>query len=753
MPRLSLFTLFLSVIALQGCSCGEVAPCAAYVKGQCAAEVDAGQPACDPSRTDNALRDTDCDGLSDAEEYQKDHGALAHTDPCNPDTDGDGITDGVELGRTVSVDATCTFTGDADPHSRTNPTLSDTDGDGLSDGDEDANHDGALSAGESDPLRRDSDCDGLSDAEERTAVGGCATDPRRADSDGDGLPDGVERGLAASVADPACNYPASAFDVDPSTLTDACKADSDADGVIDGAEDANGNGRVDVGELNPGNALDAVGPASDACATERLKPVRFLKAAAEDLQLSVIPAHAEVSSLVDAAGKERGLIFYDAVHQTAGVAFWRTPVGASALAEETEARARLGGVSGALVQTFTTWDGFARSVRASYDQGGTRDLKDQANELARQFLGVNIEGVLKGSAAVGGPFKVQAQYVRRSDTHAFLLFALSTASAYESDQVFRLDDVAGGSAMARAADLSGTQCEVFKSTPDPSIDFLWVVDNSCSMATYQEAVGNAGNVLGQKLNSAGIRWRVGGLTTSYHSDNSPNQYRAFTDQSALMQQWFTQQSPTWFGIGGTGAEESLSSAQSYLLGRLLPRTADPAVNKLRDGAHLHLILLGDADDQSPFTMASLNALFANYDGANSEAGVHGLVCPQGQLCGETQATPRRNLEAIAAAGGVLGDINVAQLGNAQLTHTLDAIVTAAIAGTGHPLRRPPIAATLKVAIEANGTVGACTTADVPRNRTNGFDFDAASRRLVFYGTCRPSSPGKTIAVSYRFWTR
>jgi hypothetical protein len=48
-------------------------------------------------------------------------------------------------------------------------------------------------------------------------------------------------------------------------------------------------------------------------------------------------------------------------------------------------------------------------------------------------------------------------------------------------------------------------------------------------------------------------------------------------------------------------------------------------------------------------------------------------------------------------------------------------------------------------------MGACNTADIPRDRANGFDFDSASRRIVFYGSCLPNAAGKQIAVSYRFW--
>ncbi|MBI3183796.1 MAG: hypothetical protein HYZ28_16790 [Myxococcales bacterium] len=706
---------------------------------------------CDPSNPNNPLQDTDCDGITDADEYAFTYAGGKKTDPCVADTDADGLKDGVEIGRTSSVNATCGFVGDADTFSRTDPTSTDSDGDTLLDGAEDKNQDGKVDPGESNPLKKDSDCDGLSDPDEVSGAKGCATDPLKRDSDGDGLPDGLEVGLTAPGADSTCTYPPSIFDSDPSTKTNACGADSDGDGVMDGAEDNNQNGKLDPGELNPNDGADAQGPAQQACSTANLKPINFHSNGTADVQVALVPSFSEVSKLAEGA-TDKGLIFYDPANKIAGLVFSQPPAGANGTAEETAARSKLGSlgaISAPITQTFTTWDGFAQSARATYDYSGNADVKARINDIAKAFLGQNLSGLLQGAGGAVGPFKLQAEYVRRTANRAVVLFALTPMSAYTGAQVFRLDDVGGGSALAQFGDFAGSQCEVFTTQGSATVDFLWVVDNSCSMQSYQTAVGNAGTQFGQKLASAGLDWRVGAVTTAYYS-TTYNQYRPFTKDVPTMQQWFTQYSSTWFGTSGTGTEKSLESASKYIP-TLLPKTTDPTQNRIRTSADLHLILLGDADDQSAIAMTTLNPFFANYDGAGSKAVVHGIVCPQGQSCGETQRSPRRNLDAIATAGGVLGDINVAQSGSPQLANTIDAILSAAIAGTGHQLLKPPISATIKIAVEAGGTVGTCSASDVPRDRSNGFDFDSASRRVVFYGACRPSGPGKKVAVSYKFW--
>jgi predicted extracellular nuclease len=130
------------------------------------------------------------------------------------DLDGDGLTDAQEA-------ALGTSSSDWD-----------SDDDGLADGTEDANHNGVVDPGE--------------------------TNPANADTDGDGIQDGTELGITTPIADPdgagpllGTNTAIFVADADPLTTTSPTNADSDGDGYSDGVEDANHTGRVDAGESNP----------------------------------------------------------------------------------------------------------------------------------------------------------------------------------------------------------------------------------------------------------------------------------------------------------------------------------------------------------------------------------------------------------------------------------------------------------------------------------------------------------------------
>ncbi|WP_241757999.1 adventurous gliding motility protein AgmC [Myxococcus landrumensis] len=239
--------------------------------------------------TDPLDDDTDNDGLLDGTE-DKDHDGVVdpgETSPVLADTDGDGVQDGTELGITQpegSDTDTTVFIPDADPTTTTDPLNVDTDGGSVRDGIEDANHNGRVDPGETDPKvaadDKDSDLDGIDDETEielgldprdpdtdddgvpdgqdgiTDTDGDGRIDANDPDSDNDGVNDGTERGVTRETAPPGTNVDSPNFvpDADPSTTTDPKRADTDGDGLKDGEEDADHNGRVDATETNPNDA-------------------------------------------------------------------------------------------------------------------------------------------------------------------------------------------------------------------------------------------------------------------------------------------------------------------------------------------------------------------------------------------------------------------------------------------------------------------------------------------------------------------
>lgn len=908
---------------------------------------DAGPPV-NPGDPKNANKDTDCDGLTDAEEFANVYAGMKKTDPAVADTDGDGIKDGVELGRTTSVDAACGFVGDVDPATKTLPTEADsdsdaipdgledanrnggfsvgetdpnspdsdgdklfdgvedanlngtvdvgetdprardtdqdgindgvektttltdptkadtdgdmcpdgiedgnqngvkdpgetdpkngmdcgpnnipdadmdgipdmvedsnlngvwdqatetnfqnpdTDGDGLKDGVEDKNRNGYVNAGETNPRRKDTDCDGLIDGPNAGAVLGedlngngaldmGETDPTRADSDGDGITDGVELGLTVP-ADPT-HCVAVPVDADPSTTTDPNDNDSDNDGIPDGAEDTNQNGKVDTGELNPKDGTDGMGPAGQVCTVNNLKPVVFKEEGQPDLQLALPSSFTELSTMM-VGGTPKGLIGYDPTSKVAFVAYRTTPPGANVTADETTLRSQLnaqGTLSNPVTQSFTSWDGFP-SLLAFYDQAGAADVKARANAIANALVGAGA-GALAGAAGVSGPFKLQAQYVRRSANSLVVLVALVPASANVEPAIFTVADTAGGSALAQFGDANAVQCETF--APGASkVDFLFVVDDSCSMASSQTSLASAANAMEAALQNSTLDWRIALVSTSYQVGGEPNSnvLRGFTTDINQFKAWLTQNSDcignictgvsgapacgVWGGSNSGCWVNTNGNIYEALLG-----TARKAVDDITPGgskpqkradAELIIVLLGDAEDQTTgyttvatsglenvqnlvqyFTGTGTSPLTRNK--LNKVLQVSGIICPQGMSCnGEFSLATQRTPQVITATGGIRGDI----LTQASIQTSMTAIVNNAIAAAGYKTKKPPIGTSVKVAMDVVSNGANCNANNIPRSRVNGFDFSGLSGTVSFFGDCRPGASSKTAAVSYRYW--
>ncbi|MDC3959529.1 MopE-related protein [Polyangium jinanense] len=153
--------------------------------------------------TDEGCADTDGDGLSDAEE------GMLGTDPADADTDDDGVPDGAE----PSKDA------DSDGDGLINALDPDSDDDGLPDGTE-------MGYGCDDPATDPAPLSCEPDGD----LGATKTDPTKADTDGGGKPDGLEDADHDGVVDAGETNPN-----DPADDAFTCFTDVDCGNPVSGS--------------------------------------------------------------------------------------------------------------------------------------------------------------------------------------------------------------------------------------------------------------------------------------------------------------------------------------------------------------------------------------------------------------------------------------------------------------------------------------------------------------------------------------
>lgn len=797
----------------------------------------------DPTTTSDPLNpDTDGDGIDDGREDRNHNGRADiedpqnpnyssgdETDPANPDTDGDGVIDGredrnqnfiVDPGETDPLIKNLDTDGDGIDDEREvfcgyeldDP---DMDSDGLKDGIEDKNSDCVVNIGETDPKRIDSDCDGISDGEEDKNKNGrtdpSETDPSNPDTDGDGLRDGIEIGIALNL-DPA-NCKDFRQDEDPQTTTDPLSKDTDSDGVMDGAEDANQNGRVDPGELDPNNKDDGGGAVHGACATENIVKINFFNIRHADSMIALIedykdnpPQDINLSKLL-INGEEKGFIFVHKNKEAGGFVIEKKAETANIVDEEKLIRGdtpckipsgyleKIACISNPVTQTFTTWDGFPAIIaNYDYDKGSQDDLKGRLNLISKAFLGDNLSGLFPDGIEQNGghnsDWKLQIEIIFRHSNKVVVVGSLVSSDHFDSDPLYEIlrGDITNGSAIAQLGDTTGVQCDL-RSSGNPIVDFIWVVDDSCSMSPYQKAVNTAATAFIDKLRNSQVDFRIAALATSYwqktlKSSQTPvknyGKVFGFTRDLDEFRTWFKQ--PCSLSDSGcigdeqcTGTEKGIESLYDALLNPknnavpLLPtpgRGMPESPQKIRYGARLVVIFLSDAGDQSnregeyvngnppsdsgdgPWWDRNLPTWPVIFDEISKRDDIDGLIanaiiCSTNN-CGSETKNPSLYDILVQQTQGIMGLIK----DDLSIQTAMQAIVDSAIASTGLLLSKYPISASLKVVQESPP---ANCPQPTPRNPVNGFNYDGVFNRISFYGDCRPERPGSKIAVSYQYW--
>ncbi|KFE71460.1 adventurous gliding motility lipoprotein CglD [Hyalangium minutum] len=765
-------------------------------------------------KTDPGLADTDGDGLPDGLELgidtpvqgtscvlPKDASAVLKTDPLNPDTDGDGLKDGIE-------DAN--KNGKADDN-ETHPLLKDTDCDGLLDGPsdgtfkgEDQNANGMVDPGEPDPRKPDSDGDGLLDGIELGAVNNpdpvtctnfrpdtqptTTTDPTNADSDGDGVSDGAEDTNQNGQVDPG--------ELDPRT--------GDASGPV---------GQVcTAANLRPVIFKDSSGPDIKLALPPTFTEVEEITTTgsevggdvkglvgydAENKVAFLAFRQAAPAQATDPLGDEEAL---RTIIQNQGALSNRTAQrfqtwdGHSALqvfydqaGATTDIKARTNALVNALVPN-------TQGRLSTATAGGNGDFRLQALFVHRSNQSVVVLIAITQKAAVTGENRnTTTAFSARdlSDGSALAQFGEPTAIQCERfqlqsakvDFLFVVDD--SGSMQSSQNSLAIAAQAAVDSLNASSLDWRM------AMVTSSYHIGgepNSGKLRKFTRNLNKVKaWLTQGSTCT----NQVCSVVPTTPQTASCPGDTSEGSNggCWINIDGTGSEGVLGAARKAV-DDLNPGTEPGASESLtlaRKDAALVVVILGDADDQtsgntsvSGFCGSGGNAdkpgsgcepvqNFINFFGnvssgtaPTNETGklitVHGIVCPSGQNCGcdssgcEFNPKPafggQRHAAVVNATGGVLGAISDTN----SIGASMDAIISDAIGNAGYRTLKPPIGASIKVAVDNVSNPAVCTSNNnIPRSTVNGFDFDGSARTISFFGACRPANTNAQAAVSYQYW--
>ena len=683
------------------------------------------------------------------------------------DTDGDGLTDDIECLRGTDSN---------------NP---DSDGDGASDGAE-------VAAG-ADPLAQDSDGDGLSDGVElaypRTCVASDYLSQRRP--------------LVSCTSSDQCLAGETCSGLDPT------KKDSDGDGVPDAEEDKNLDGTIGVltGETDPrlfdtdGDGLSDKFAGSRICRPDGLAMITQTTVPQASIQVGSDPVFGTAKSFQGATGS--GLAYDDPAAAVAGLVVSRPTVLANIDADridlETKISTALTGkgytVTGVFIgrkfqtheQNEATQSTF-RVVKAAVTTSTVRD------DLVTALSGATAPA--GGTVTAVGPFYLDVTVVRRvSGLTNDVILAVSPTAQYDDRTkatAIRANDLTNASGVAVSQKQISFLCQGIDTTRNSTADIVWTVDVSVSMGDNQVRLASTAQEFYKRLQAAGVDFRVGIFTataptdpqlslTSYPGWGSGFKFISGTDPDGPHQVCRQVTAPA-SGTNGfcpqdlnktndpigpfgptSGSNVSEEPAAAVVrINDLFKKNAVAGVSnpdwKWRDGVTKVSFFVTDeynndwlryfATAKNPDTNSAWGATYsatvlqgiADYFKQNQIMAFGLLPYLSTRECSANSSNdlPRCLVEKL---GGAWLDINKAQDVDVQaaMNKLVDAI---AGASSQFKLSRTPITSTIKVTIGSR---------DVPRSRIDGFDYDPASKSVVFFGNNYRPRIGDQVFISYRIW--
>ncbi len=383
-----------------------------------------------------------------------------------------------------------------------------------------------------------------------------------------------------------------------------------------------------------------------------------------------------------------------------------------------------------------------------------------------------------------GPQPRAATYYIEVDTvvapaprDVIVLLSVSPAPAFDDPMLptaIRVNDFANTSPLDTLGATPDVLCHAVVATRSVLADFLWLVDTSASMNDDQQRVGETAARFFDRLNLAGVDFRVGVMQAGHlrpvlegTTATGPFHWIRGTDPMGAQRMAYEVTTQRFRGESADnvrpftvgGSQEEPVSAGVVAIKEFERRRAAGETNPdfvLREGAAQIVFFVTDEpgtnDDNRFFAM--MTAEWGTTPAARIASAARFYqsrsVLPFGMVRVDRNAncmTSATNFPScvITMAGGayIPIDLRVETDANAAFEAAMGRIVdSVAGAASEFTLPREPVSSTVRVRVESRL---------VPRSRADGFDYDDRTRALVFRGANFRPRPGQEVRAAYFAW--
>ncbi len=511
------------------------------------------------------------------------------------------------------------------------------------------------------------------------------------------------------------------------------------------------------------------------------KPVQLVSHATVDLQLGV-EVDAVVTDITPTnAGATEAAMTFDlttAGHELAGFAITRGPAAAALGAEVLNIMTDLNAMGFAAVGTRS-----AGSFVTSHDQhatvvstvmtvttGATADLSQVRDEILAMLLGRPLTDFTfpTPTGHTGTQFAVTFTTQWRTGSLVAVMGGVGLLADYDAggDAAMHLTDAGNGSGLAHVSATTAPACNQYDMLQLPQADIIWVMDETGSMVSKLQNIANSASTFFQTAADYSLDFRMGVVNVEIANNGafctntgvSADHFLGPADLTAFQN---CAQAPYGGDQQAFGLENGITQGYNAIVNHL-PRANQP--NRIRPDAHLAIIYVSDERAQELTDTCGGSGVWTNYDptcmwsvvgptvdllnGVSNPEGLgraHSIIGPPPAACTDSYQVGQGYLDITNATGGQVHSICTPNLLDPMLRILEDIISSASVVVLPHR----PISLSLAVAKE-DKSVQPSELEALPRSRTNGFDYRAASNGVVFINQDFSQLPYELV-VGYAHW--
>lgn len=428
-----------------------------------------------------------------------------------------------------------------------------------------------------------------------------------------------------------------------------------------------------------------------------------------------------------------------------------------------------------------------------YDMTLTTNTPMKSTEVSNhliQEIGTKVENgsvsnlpLPQGNETTSTDFRAIVQVTYNQFGTEMVGVGVTTSTAFTNNQAIISNFLNGSNLMVTGTTLVD-KTDSFIGTEDPKVDFIWVVDNSGSMAEEQSSVIKNAVTFFNKLNGKHMNFRLGviatGSTGSRSATLNPSGSKAWElwgtsqDKSKWVHKDDLDASTTFknnvesVGLNGSGNESGIFFAERAIGGGPSPINATVVP---RVGAKLVFVILSDEGDYyqcysggsskgdsysktvngkivyqpcdggiefNPNSNLFITREHRVYSiiGLNSSTGLPGTCTAAPTSAGTANNRSTAYFDLAKATGGSSSSIC-----NTDYSPIIENISTqSAAASSSYKLSKNPLSSS--IIVKTNGVT-------IPQDASNGWMYNSSSNSIVFSGSAWPAS-GAKIEISYKY---